>query len=215
MDKLETKIAEALSEHARYIDQNIKNVVSAVELWLECDPAGTQEMVRKIRETDNKASAFKDKILSEVSEAKTSISRTDFLRLILQLDDVGSYADGAAVRLGFICEKFCLPKEDEMRPRFKRLAESFLKMGESLKLVIKSLSSSMDKVNLYCDEISKIEKDIDDIYRELEYYLFSRQDLDLRLIFYIRTIALHIEEAADKIDAITNSVRIIVSTRSL
>ena len=215
MDKLEKMVADALVEHARVIDQNIKNVVSAVELWLKCDPKGAQEMVKKIRETDEKASAIKDKILADVAEAKASISRTDFLRLILQLDQVGSYSEGAAVRLGYLSQTFCLTENDEMVSRFRKLGEAFLKMGEALKMTIRSLSSSIDKINMFCSEIGKTEKEVDAIYRELEFHLFSRQDFDIRLIFYIRTIALHIEEAADNINNITNSVRIIVSNRSL
>ncbi len=215
MDRLETMVAEALVEHARYIDQNIKNVVNAIDLWLKCDPKGTQDMVKKIRETDEKAGTIKNRILTDVAEAKASLSRTDFLRLILQLDQVGSYSEGAAVRLGLLSEKFCLTEKDELRPRFKKLGDAFLRMGEALKFTIKSLNSSMDKINMFCEDIGKIEKEVDSIYREMEFYLFSRQDLDIRLIFYIRTVALHIEEAADNIDAITNSVRILVSNRGL
>jgi uncharacterized protein Yka (UPF0111/DUF47 family) len=155
----------------------------------------------------------KNKILADVAEAKTSISRTDFLRLILQMDQVGSYSEGAAVRLGYMTKLFCLVENDELRPRMQKLGNAFLKAGDALKHLIKSISGNMEKVNMYCDDIGKIEKEIDSIYREMENYLFSRQDLDVRLIFQLRTIALHIEEACDNIDSITNSVRIIVSTR--
>lgn len=215
MDRLETMVADALVEHARYIDQNIKNVVNAIELWLKCDPKGTQDMVAKIRETDEKANAIKNRILTDVAEAKASMSRSDFLRLILQLDQVGSYSEGAAVRLGLLSQKFCLAENDEIRPKFRKLGEAFLRMGDALKFTIKSLTSSIDKINMFCEDIGKIEKEVDAIYRDLEFHLFSRQDLDIRLIFYIRTVALHVEEAADNIDGITNSVRILVSNRGL
>ena len=213
MDKLELITFEELKEHVRIIDSNIKNLSNAIRMWVSGDLDEMNRLIDLIQKVESKASKVKNKLLIEISEAHASMNRGDLLRILLQLDKVGSYSDGAAVRLKFLSDIYVPAKDDPMIEWLNKLCDVFLKIGDKLKLVIKSLGGKIDKILNYCENIGEIENEVDFIYRSLEAHLYTRKDIDIRQIFQIRTVALHIEEACDIIEDLTDSIRILISTR--
>lgn len=208
MDKVERVLFKALEDHARRINRSFKELGLAINAWIEGNLDEVNKKIAIIRELESDASKLKKTLLKEVAGAEANIHRTDYIRLILQLDEAAGYQGGAAVRLGRT--DFHPALTDPIAEKFKRLTEVFSKMGDALAAAVRWVDENQQKAEEYCDQIDAIEEQVDSVYRDLEVHLFSRKDLDIRIIFMIRSVALHIEEACDITDRVSDSLRIIL-----
>ena len=208
-ENFEKFIFRALEEQTRQINTTFKELGKSIIAWLENRPADVTKSLDVIAHAEHTAKSMKSKLLREAAQAETNLHRSDYIRLILLLDEVSSYQGGSASRLGRI--SFHPKGDDPMAQKFKELIKIFLEMGDVLTNAIKMLGENNTKALEYCDKIDDVEGKIDDIYRDLEAHLYSRQDLDIRLIMQIRSVALHIEEACDIVEKVSDSLNIIIA----
>jgi predicted phosphate transport protein (TIGR00153 family) len=207
--KFEKLIFRSLGEQARHINTTFKELGKSIDAWLNHRPEDVAKSNEIITHAEHTAKSMKKKMLEEASQAEANIHRSDFIRLILQLDEVASYQGGAASRLGRI--SFQPVPDDPMAAKFRNLVTVFLEMGDVLTNAIKMLGENNKKALEYCEKIDDVEEKIDDVYRDLEAHLYSRNDLDIRLIMQIRTVALHIEEACDIVNKLADGLHIILA----
>ena len=214
MNNLERNVFKTLQEHMRLVNSNAKDLVAGIGLWLDKDKEAMKKKVAVIIKIEEKASTLKNKLLMEIAEAHVAFNRTDLVRLILQMDNMESFIGGAAVRLEYLADVLDLEKEDKAAQLLLDLGKLYIEMNDILSRTIDNLDGKIDKVLALCEEIAMIETKLDSIYRELEAHLYTRHDIDIRQIFQLRTLALHIEEACDMIEDIADSIRIIVAGRN-
>ena len=209
MERMETAVFARLEKSAKHINQSFKHLSKAILSWIEGNTDELEKFVGKIRESERKSTEQKVKALDDVAKA-ISMYRGDFLRLVLKMNDAASYQGGAATRLGMV--NFNPKSDDPMVPKFQNLIDVFVKMGDLLSTLMRSLGPGMEKAKKYCDQIDEVEEEVDNAYRTLESYLYGREDLDIRTIMQLREIIKHIEEACDHVQSTADSVRIIIAT---
>ncbi|MHA1648087.1 MAG: DUF47 domain-containing protein, partial [Promethearchaeota archaeon] len=146
----------------------------------------------------------------EIVAQTVTIYRSDFFRLVMKMQDVMANQAGAIVRLGHI--KFIPRNDDPMIPKFDSLTKTFIKMGDILRNLIGKLGENMALARDLCNDLDEVEDQIDQIYRDLHGHLYNRDDIPLRIIMQLLSVAKHIEEACDHVDSVADSVRIILAT---
>ena len=207
--EIERIVFARLEEQSRHINNTFKQLGIAINAWLDGSDEKFKESVMKITQSEKKSRKVKDEALNDVARA-ISLYRSDFLRLVMKMEDCASFQGGAAARLSRL--EFKPEAGDEMVGMFKDLVEVFIDMGDTLTNLMRKLGQNMEQARNYCDKIDLIEEKVDGAYRKLESFLYNRKDLDIRIIMQLREIIKHIEEACDHVQSTADSVRIILAT---
>ncbi|MCP4761646.1 MAG: DUF47 family protein [archaeon] len=197
----------AINDHVRYIDIAIRELTKCIYFWI--DGKSNKEMepaIAKVSQAEADANKIKIKLMKRISEGKTSLHRSDFLRLVLKMDQIPDYIEGGAIRILYL--KKC-PSKD-LGDKIKPLCEAIIKMSTVFKKTIKSIIENPEKTIKYCDEIDQCEEEVDEIFREIEGYLFNT-DLEIRFMLQLRNVLSKIEEAADWCHDTADHIRILVA----
>ena len=209
MDRMEKIVFKTLEEQSKLISRSFKEMGIAITAYFKGDDETLQKSVLKIRNQEKQSIKLKHQNLETVAQA-VSIYRSDFFRLVMKMNDVQANQAGSTVRLGNI--KYIPRPDDEMIPKFQRLVEVFIQMGDTLHNLMKKLGEDMHSAADFCRKIDEIEDNVDSIYRELHGHLYNRGDIPLRIIMQYLSVAKHIEEACDSVASVADSVRIILAT---
>jgi len=191
VDRISRIMFKALEEHVRRVNRGFKELSGAITAWFSGNTEEVQKKVAIISQLEKEAAKLKKELLIEAAQAEASIHRTDYIRLILQMDEAAGYVGGAAVRLGFL--DFQLKPNDKIVEKFKKLIDLFIKVGDILTNAIKFADENIQMALQYCEELDDIEEQMDSVYRDLEAHIYKRKDLDIRDGLQLRAIALHLE----------------------
>ena len=204
-------ILNFIIEHSTYIDISIRELAKCVIAWIDNDKEGIINATKTVNRAESDANDLKIKVVNRVSKGQASLHRTDFLRLILQMDAIPDYIEGASSRTLLMSERSNYKPDAEFSAKIKELLDNIIKMGSNLKSTVKSIIDNPGKTPKYCAEIDKGEEKVDASYRGIESYLLN-SEIDIKLILQIKNIMWHIEEAGDYIHEVGDSIRIIVAT---
>ncbi|MBD3352121.1 MAG: DUF47 family protein [Candidatus Lokiarchaeota archaeon] len=201
------KILSSIGELAKFVDIAIKETVKSIYAWMESNEDEMNECIKRVTQAESDANKIKLKLMKRIAEAQSSLNRTDFLRLVLKMDLIPDYIEGAAVRIS----KVKLSPDDTLIEEMKPLTEAIVKMSNAFKKTIKNIIHNPAKTEKLCNEIDKIEEEIDHVYRNLEAYLFQ-SDLDVKVMLQLRNVLYHIEETGDLCHENADHIRIILAT---
>lgn len=201
------KILNFCSDHVRYIDIAIREMAKCTSAWIGNDREEMNKSYQKLKQAELDADKIKLKLMIRVSEDQASLHRTDFLRLILQMDTIADFSEGVAARI----IRIKITPDKSLAEKIIPLSEATLKMGDALKRTIKSLLDNPSKTSIYCDEIDKFEEAIDGVYRDLEAYLYE-SDIDVKIMLQISSAMHQIEDTADLCQRSADNIRIIAAT---
>lgn len=209
MDKIERTVYANLETQSKLVSKTFKEMGICINAYLEGNEDVQNSSITKIRSYEKDTSKIRRKNLEVVAQT-VSIYRSDLLRLVMKMADVMSNQAGASVRLGKV--RYTPRSDDEMVPKFKALIDVFIKMGEELRTLMAKLGEDMEKAHNACDKVDEVEEQVDEIYRDLHGHLYNREDIPLRIIMQLLSVAKHVEEACDHCASVADSVRIILVT---
>ncbi|UYP47848.1 hypothetical protein NEF87_004133 [Candidatus Lokiarchaeum ossiferum] len=209
MDKIERTVFANLEAQSKLVSKTFKEMGICINAYLEGNEDVQNSSITKIRSYEKDASKIRRKNLEVVAQT-VSIYRSDLLRLVMKMADVMANQAGASVRLGKV--RYTPRSDDEMVLKFKTLIDVFIKMGEELRNLMSKLGEDMEKAHHACDRVDEVEEQVDEIYRDLHGHLYNREDIPLRIIMQLLSVAKHVEEACDHCASVADSVRIILVT---
>lgn len=201
------KFLNSINEHVLYIDIAIRETVKTVYAWLDGKDSDMKESVAKATQAEKDANNIKLSLLKKIAESQGMLNRTDFLRLVLKMDLIPDYIEGAAVRISKIKFRPTKPISDKI----KALGDIMIEMSTVLKQTIKSILDSPKKTEDYCNQIDNVEEKIDAVYRDLEAELFQ-SDIEVKIMLQIRNAMYQIEETGDLCHENADHIRILVAT---
>ncbi|MHA1339158.1 MAG: DUF47 domain-containing protein [Promethearchaeota archaeon] len=202
------RILNSIIEHSKYIDIAIRETVKAVEAWLNNKREDLEQAVKRATQAESDANKLKIKLMKRIAEAEAAINRTDFLRLVLKMDLIPDYIEGAAVRISYVD---VIPKEEHIIKGIKDLLDAILDMSSTFKMTIRSIRDNPSNTEKFCNEIDEKEERIDEIFRKLESDLFN-SELEIKKMFQIRNVMFHIEETGDLCHENADHIRILIAT---
>ncbi len=83
-------------------------------------------------------------------------------------------------------------------------------MANVLKSTIKALRDKPNEVFNKTTKIHEIENEIDTIYRQFLEYLYSNEDLNIRVILRIRDSIVLLEQLCDRIHDLSDFLRVLI-----
>ena len=210
MNKIKEEIISMLIEHSRIIYSVLSDMGVFYSGWTEDyekNKASLDKKKSKMQLSEEDADAIKIELIQKFSEAETA-GLGDFVALILKMDNLINYP------LEFVD---MLPKiklegkiNKEIAKRYEKLINKLINMATVLKSTIKSLRDKPDVVFKNTTTIHEIENEIDTIYRQFLEYIYSNEDLDIRILLRLRDSIVLLEQLADRIHDIADVIRVLL-----
>ena len=210
MNKIKDEIISMLIEHSRIIYSVISDMGVFYNRWAEDyekHKTSLEKKKSKMQLNEEDADAIKIQLIQNYAEAEIA-GLGDFIALILRMDNVINYP------LEFVD---MLPKiqlegknNEDIKKRYEKLINKTIEMADVLKSTIKSLRDKPDVVFNNTTTIHEIENEIDTIYRQFLEYLYSNENLDIRILLRLRDSIGLLERMADQIHDIADRIRVLL-----
>lgn len=209
MNKIKEEIVSMLIEHSRIIYSVLSDMGVYYNRWsedYEKHKSSLEKKKNKMQLNEEDADAIKIQLIQNFSESGAGLG--NFVALILKMDNVINYP------LEFVD---MLPKIDidkkffqEIYKRYEKLINKTIEMADVLKSTIKSLRDKPDVVFKNTTRIHEIENEVDSIYRQFLEYLYSNEELDMRILLRLRDSIVLLEQLCDRIHDIADEIRVLL-----
>jgi uncharacterized protein Yka (UPF0111/DUF47 family) len=160
----------------------------------------------KMQLSEEDADAIKIQLIQNFSESGAGLG--DFVALILQMDNVINYP----LEFVDIIRNIKIRGKDypDIMKQYEKLINKTIEMADVLKSTIKSLRDNPDTVFDNTTKIHEIENEVDSIYRQFLEYLYSNENLDMRILLRLRDSIVLLEQLADRIHDIADRIRVLL-----
>ncbi|MFX1326987.1 MAG: DUF47 family protein [Promethearchaeota archaeon] len=209
MNKLKDEIISMLIEHSRILYSIVSNMGVFYNRWAENyekHKASLEKKKSKMQLSEEDADAIKIQLIQNYSESGAGLG--DFVALILKMDNLCNFP------LEFVdmLSKINLDgiKSEEIKKQYEKLINNTIKMTDVLKSTIKSLRDKPDVVFKNTTIIHEIENEVDANYRQFLEYLYSNEELEIRLLLRLRDSIILLENLADSIHDVADLIRVLL-----
>ncbi len=210
MSKIKEEIISMLIEHSRIIYSVLSDMGVFYSGWVENyekNKSSLEKKKSKMQMLEEDADSIKIQLIQNYSEAETA-GLGDYIALILRMDNVINYP----LEFVDILPQIKVDKKNnqELKKRFEKLINKTIEMANVLKSTIKSLRDKPDVVFSNTTKIHEIENEIDAIYREFLEYIYSNENLNIRVLLRLRDSIVLLEQLADRIHDIADIIRVLL-----
>ncbi|MFX0035774.1 MAG: DUF47 family protein [Candidatus Hermodarchaeota archaeon] len=209
MNKLKDEIISMLIEHSRILYSIVSNMGVFYNRWAENyekNKTSLEKKKSKMQLSEEDADAIKIQLIQNYSESGAGLG--DFVALILKMDNLCN------LPLEFVdmLSKINLNgiKSEEIKKQYEKLINNTIKMTDVLKSTIKSLRDKPDVVFKNTTIIHEIENEVDANYRQFLEYLYSNEELEIRLLLRLRDSIILLENLADSIHDVADLIRVLL-----
>jgi len=204
--KIKEEIISLLIEHSRIIYNVISDMAVYYNFWTEDQDKNLEKKRNKMQMLEEEADEIKIQIIQGYSEVGAGYG--DYIDLILKMDAVIDYP------LEFVD---MLPKielsqkiKKEVSKKYHNLINIIIQMTDVLKTTIKNLRDNKTAVFNSTTEIHELENEIDSTYRQFLEYLYSNEEIKIRLLLRLRDSIVLLEQLADRIHDIADLIRVLL-----
>jgi len=209
MNKIKEEIITMLIDHSRIIYSVISDMGTYYSMWVEdfeSNKKSLEKKKNKMQLSEEDADDIKIQMIKNYSEAEAQ-GIGDYIALILRMDNLINFP------LEFVDNLTKIKLDDkngEIRKRYKKLINKIIEMVDVLKTIIKSLRDSPEAVFNNTTTIHEIENEVDTIFREFLDYMYTDEDLDIRVLLRLRDSIMLLEKFADSIHDIADLIRVLL-----
>lgn len=207
-EQIRRTVLDTEQEHVRRTLEAVRELVSMVSDFADQNPKEIDARIARIRKLKEDATEQKRVLIRELAESgMLLLNREDFLRLAVQIGEIGDYCEGAAFRINYIV-KHGVSLNDELRQNILSLGKNVLKTVTNLRETILSLSFNRQRALDMAQNVEVAEYAVDEIYRDLEVKIFESK-LDTRAILLVWSLVGLLEDVSDKAEDAIDSIRIL------
>ena len=196
----EMHLIELLQDLARNVQEALRDLTDLVRLYA----GGSLDVVRtrhqKIRTYKEASEEAKSKVVEYIVRiSPTMVSKEMYAMLAYNLERLAQYASGAANRLAILATKEVTPR-GEISKSLEEIATKLFEEYEALRSGLMMMSLNVKKVMEHCEKVFKLEEEIDEVYRRLEFNMFEAENVkDLVKVILLKDLAEVLEESSDVI----------------
>ena len=187
-------ITQMLEEHFRVALSAIKIVSTAIVEWIEDGKKLRKKDLEKITALEEKGNDLKHGVLDELSKANSLMQREDLLRLIHYNDKLIDGAEIACFHVASIMESWV--PNGELKDKVAKLGRLILSIATEQREAVRFLSINIEESIKKSDEICRIEKEIDILWRDIVSLLYPL-DIPISTILRFRDFINTLEELSN------------------
>jgi len=208
------RLLDFVMEHSKKLWNSYKCLEEMMELYLKNRTnKRIKELAEEIKRVEKEGNDVKLRIfdyLARVGEAL--MYREDWMRLILNLDNLLDYVDSISYRLSIAASKKWYPTP-EVAEEFRRLLLLINMMFDKLKQALSLLSTNALKVLELCNELEDLEGEVDERHRELNLMLLE-SNVSFSAFMVLYEVLERLETLADLAVRTGDNLRLIAMHRA-
>lgn len=196
------------NKHEEFFDYLIANAENFHNGALICDDvmkdvSTIKEKLPQIEALEEKADSINGEVIMKLCKVFiTPIDREDFYKLTCALEDCIDPLQGALIRVNVYHVTTNSEAATEIAARLVDMGEEMKKAFALLKSIDKNEAELMERAN----NLSKLESEVDDIYRRELSRLFSG-DVEILDVVRWKDILETLEEASDHVEELANAIK--------
>lgn len=203
----EPKFFPMLSELADVIVEAASLVIEATQ---SKNNAEATEHFKKVKEQERKGDKIQNQIFRELNDTFiTPFDREDIQSLASTMDDVTDYLNSCAKRIMLYNPKAIPQAASHLAEIVKQSAQVIQKATAELHVLRKDSSN----LSQYCNKLSELEHEADDIYEHFLINLFEHEK-DAIEIIKLKDILHELEKATDAAESVAKVIKTLIVKNS-
>jgi predicted phosphate transport protein (TIGR00153 family) len=195
-------------DHLRKVLELTRKVPQMLVYFINNDKEKTKQLFNEVRSCEEDVDNARRLVSQELAEiGAILLSREDFLRFTNLTSEIADFSEGIAFRIVEIMERGWNVPIDIKKDLLKlseAVLETVLKLRETMMVLSYGSVKTMEKAK----EVEIAEKNVDELYRELEIKLLSSK-LDFPALILLRDVLQLLEDSADKAEDAADAARVL------
>ncbi|MGB9713726.1 MAG: DUF47 domain-containing protein [Candidatus Bathyarchaeales archaeon] len=195
-------------DHLRKVLELTRKVPQMMDYFIKNDKERTKQLFNEIRNHEEEVDNARRLVSQELAEiGAILLSREDFLRFTNLTSEIADFSEGIAFRIVEIMEHNWNVPADIKKDLLKlseAVFETVLRLRETMMVLSYGSVKTMEKAK----EVEIAEKNVDELYRELEIKLLSSK-LDFPALILLRDVLQLLEDSADKAEDAADAARVL------
>ena len=192
----------SILEMLKEVSKNLSNITSISK-------EKYQEDLNSILQTKSEAERIRKDFLEYISKAAlTLMYRDEWIRVASKMTSIIDKIVGIAYRLEQLLNHN-LRIDSSLEEYFSAFGEKITSIISDLGMVFNLIGVDIERALKICEKIEAREKEIDSLYREINFKILSSK-ISIRELLLLKEIAEMMEDIADTVDHATDDLRIIL-----
>jgi predicted phosphate transport protein (TIGR00153 family) len=179
-----------------------------IDCFIKNDKEKTKQLFNEIRSYEEEVDNARRLVSQELAEiGAVLLSREDFLRFTNLTSEIADFSEGIAFRIVEIMEHHWNVPMDIKKDLLKlseAVFETVLRLRETMMVLSYGSVKTMEKAK----DVEIAEKNVDELYRELEIKLLNSK-LDFPALILLRDVLQLLEDSADKAEDAADAARVL------
>lgn len=201
------KTLAVLQDEVRRVLDASRELVQLYISLTKADAAGIQSSLERIRKAEEDTEQLRRMLTRELAEIGTMIiNREDFLRTAYNVEEMSGHTAGVAFKLSQV--KFSAIKRAGIVEQLRDLIDMSVESVQRLNEVVRALAINPIHAIDLSNSVQKLERQVDDKYRNLTSKIMSEVDAFKELLL-LKDIVQGIEDLVDNCLSATDSITIL------
>ncbi len=206
------KSLDVLTEHVRKVQDAIVVLVNSFDSYVEGDTAALRINYAKIEKFEEEADEYKISLIDQLTKAAPGILyREDFLRLVVEVDEVAELAQSISRLLVRLSEQKWIPTKP-ISDGINAIASEVLATYEKLRDAILALAVNPHTTIKLVGTVHLCEAKVDQLYQELDFKALVEVKPIERLLT-IRDLLSMLEHMTDVMEDASDDARVLALHR--
>ena len=197
------KALAVLQDEINRILNAVRDLSSLPALIIKSDKSEIKQVLERIKNTEDEVEALRRKITREIADVGgLMMNRENLLNTAYTMDDIAGYITGIAFKLSNI--KSATLKKEKLEKELAELIKQAVDQIYKLNEIVRALGGNATVAIDLAHEAQKIEREVDEKYRELTIKVLDGISTTKELML-LKDVVEGIEEMSDKCLEVSDS----------
>ena len=197
------KALAVLQDEINRILNAVRDLSSLPSLIIKADKSEIKQTLERIKNTEDEVEALRRKITREIADVGgLMMNRENLLNTAYTMDEIAGYITGIAFKLSNI--KAATLKKEKLEKELSELIEKAVDQIYKLNEIVRALGGNATVAIDLAHEAQKIEREVDEKYRELTIKVLDGVTTTKELLL-LKDVVEGIEEMSDKCLEVSDS----------
>jgi uncharacterized protein len=197
------KALAVLQDEINRILNAVRDLSSLPSLIIKADKSEIKQTLERIKNTEEEVEALRRKITREIADVGgLMMNRENLLNTAYIMDEIAGYITGIAFKLSNI--KAATLKKEKLEKELSELIEKAVDQIYKLNEIVRALGGNATVAIDLAHEAQKIEREVDEKYRELTIKVLDGVST-IKELLLLKDIVEGIEEMSDKCLEVSDS----------
>jgi predicted phosphate transport protein (TIGR00153 family) len=207
-EQVKRRVLTVCQDHVRNVLEIVRKVVQMIDGFANDDKKIVKDLFHQVKELEDKVDTTRHRVAKELAEIGGLLrSREDFLRFVYETGEISDFCEGIGFRLLEIMVrgwKVPLKVKKNLVKFSEAVLETIIKLRETTITLNYNAEKSWEKAR----EVEIAERNVDEIYRELEITILNGK-MKIPVLLLLRDVTRLLEDVSDKAEDASDAARLL------